>query len=168
MPRGPPTSASVRAAPTPFRVRRPAKRAYTRGVPQRHSNAQVAALAPERLQLVLELGRRITSMLDLQMLLPEACRLIADASGYDMVGINLIDPLNEQRLFQAAAHPSERLLPRSFRVPLGRGLTGWVARQAATAGNDYRASRCICPGPGVRRAPKSMSRSRSGSARSAC
>ena len=85
-------------------------------------------LAPERLQLVLELGRRITAHLDLQRLMPEACHMIADAFGYDVVGINLLDPLDDQRLYQAAAHPSERLLPRSFRVPLGSGLTGWVAR----------------------------------------
>src|SRR5918911_5382627 len=88
----------------------------------------MSPLAPERLQLVLELGRRVTSLLDLQTLLPEACRLIAEAFGYDLVGINLLDPLDDQRLYQAAAYPPERLLPRSFRVPLGRGLTGWVAQ----------------------------------------
>ena len=53
-------------------------------------------LAPERLQLVLELGRRVTSLLDLQRLLPEACRLIAESFGYDLVGLNLLDPLDEQ------------------------------------------------------------------------
>ncbi len=81
-----------------------------------------------RLQLVLELGRRITAHLDLQQLLAEACRLIADAFGYDLVGINLLDPLDARRLYQAAAHPPERVLPRSFRVPLTSGITGWVAR----------------------------------------
>src|SRR5437762_2418674 len=84
-------------------------------------------LAPERLEVVLELGRRVTSLLDLQVLLPEACHLIAEAFAYDLVGINLLDPLDERRLFQAAAFPRERQLPRSFRVALGRGLTGWVA-----------------------------------------
>src|SRR5262249_5935846 len=45
-----------------------------------------------------------------------------------MVGINLVDPLDAARLYQAAAFPPGRRLPRAFRVPLGRGLTGWVAR----------------------------------------
>ena len=36
----------------------------------------------ERLRLVLRLGRRVTSILDLEVLLPEACRLIAE--GYDL------------------------------------------------------------------------------------
>jgi hypothetical protein len=50
--------------------------------------------------------------------LPEACRLIAEAFSYDLVGVNLLDPLDDQRLYQAAAHLRERMLPRSFRVPL--------------------------------------------------
>jgi signal transduction histidine kinase len=83
----------------------------------------------ERLKLVLQLGQRVTSILDLEVLLPEACRLIAEAFRYDLVGINLLDPLDESRLYQAAAFPQERRLPRSFRVALGSGLTGWVARQ---------------------------------------
>ena len=82
----------------------------------------------ERLRLVLQLGQRVTSMLDIDVLLPEACRLIAEAFAYDLVGINLLDPLDSDRLYQAAAFPAERRLPRSFRVSLGHGLTGWVAR----------------------------------------
>ncbi len=81
-----------------------------------------------RLRLVVALGQRVTSILDLEVLLPEACRLIAEAFDYDLVGINLLDPLDARRLFQAAAFPPERRLTRSFRVLLGHGLTGWVAR----------------------------------------
>ena len=36
---------------------------------------------------MLQLGQRVTSMLDLDTLLPEACHLIAEAFEYDMVGI---------------------------------------------------------------------------------
>ncbi|MBV9898029.1 MAG: hypothetical protein JO020_28065, partial [Chloroflexi bacterium] len=78
----------------------------------------------QRLRVVLTLGQRIASLLDIEVLLPEACRLIAEACGYDLVGINLLDPLDSTRLYQAAAFPSERRLPRTFRVPMGRGLTG--------------------------------------------
>jgi two-component system NarL family sensor kinase len=88
----------------------------------------VASQDAERLRLVLELGQRVTSMLELDVLLPEACRLIAEAFDYHLVGISLLDPLDASRLFQAAAHPDERRLPRSFRMPLDRGLTGWVAK----------------------------------------
>jgi signal transduction histidine kinase len=86
-----------------------------------------ASLDAERLRLVLELGQHVTSLHDLDTLLPEACRLIAQAFAYDMVGISLLDPLDVTRLLQAAAFPEERRLPRSFRVPLSGGLTGWVA-----------------------------------------
>jgi signal transduction histidine kinase len=106
-------------------------------------------LAPERLQLVLELGRRITAHLDLDTLLSEACRLIADAFGYDLVGINLVDPLDPRRLYQAAAYPRERLLPRSFRVPLGGGMTGWVAQTGQPRlSNDVQGEPLYLAGPG--------------------
>ena len=72
----------------------------------------------QQLRLVLTLGQRVTSMLDLEVLLPEACRLIAEAFDFDLVGINLLDPLDATRLFQAAAFPPGRKLPRSFRVRL--------------------------------------------------
>jgi len=108
-------------------------------------------VAPERLQLVLELGRRVTSLLDLQTLLPEACRLIAEAFGYDLVGLNLLDPLDEQRLHQAAAYPVARLLPRSFRVALGSGMTGWVALHGQPRlSNDVSREPLYLAGPGRR------------------
>lgn len=113
------------------------------------SSSGSKSLAPERLQLVLELGRRITAHLDLQTLLPSACRLIADAFDYDLVGINLLDPLDATRLYQAAAYPIERALPRSFRVPLSSGLTGWVASHGRPRlSNDVHRQPLYVPGPG--------------------
>lgn len=103
----------------------------------------------QRLRVVLSLGQRVTSLLDLEVLLPEACRLIAEAFGYDLVGINLIDPLDASRLFQAAAYPPERRLPRNFRVPLSRGLTGWVAQSGrACLVNDVSQDPRYILGPG--------------------
>jgi len=103
----------------------------------------------QRLRVVLTLGQRIASLLDIEVLLPEACRLIAEAFGYDLVGINLLDPLDSTRLYQAAAFPSERRLPRTFRVPMGRGLTGHVARSGRPSlVNDVRADPRYIVGPG--------------------
>jgi two-component system NarL family sensor kinase len=109
----------------------------------------VATQDAERLRLVLELGQRVTSMLDLDVLLPEACRLIAEAFNYHLVGISLLDPLDATRLFQAAAHPVERRLPRSFRMPLGLGLTGWVAKHSRPLlVNDVSREARYIAGPG--------------------
>src|SRR5918912_1077014 len=120
-------SAAARSAPTPF------------GVPD----------AGRRMELVLQLGQRVTALLDLERLLPEACRLIAEAFGYDLVGINLVDPLDPERLYQAATYPKDRKFPRSFRVPLGRGLTGWVARHGQPRlANDVRREPLYIVGPG--------------------
>jgi len=111
-----------------------------------------ASLEAERLRLVLQLGQHVTSILDLDTLLPEACRLIAEAFEYDMVGISLFDPLDASRLLQAAAYPAERRLPRSFRVPLGRGLTGWVARHGRPLlVNDVTREPRYIAGPGRER-----------------
>jgi two-component system, NarL family, sensor kinase len=111
--------------------------------------ASGSSLEAERLQLVLELSRRITSMLDLDVLLPEACRLIAEAFAYDMVGVNLVDPLDERRLYQATAFPPERALPRTFRVPIGRGITGWVAQHGRPRlVNDVLAEPIFIASPG--------------------
>jgi signal transduction histidine kinase len=106
----------------------------------------------ERLRLVLQLGQRVTSILDPETLLPEACRLIAEAFDYHLVGINLVDPLDASRLFQAAAYPVERRLPRSFRMPLGRGLTGWVAKHGRPRlVNDVSRDPRYVAGPGRER-----------------
>jgi len=103
----------------------------------------------QRLRVVLTLGQRVTSLLDLEVLLPEACRLIAEAFGYDLVGINLLDPLDPTRLFQAAAFPPECRFPRTFRVPLGRGLTGRVARSGRPSlVNDVTRDPRYVVGPG--------------------
>jgi two-component system sensor histidine kinase UhpB len=109
-------------------------------------------LEAERLRLVIELGRRVTSIMDLDVLLPEAAGLIARAFHYDIVGINLLDPLSGDRLYQAAAYPPERKLPPSFRVPVGGGLTGWVAKEGAPRlANDVRSDPLYIPGPGRER-----------------
>jgi signal transduction histidine kinase len=101
------------------------------------------------MELVLQLGQRVTALLDVEHLLPEACHLIAEAFGYDLVGINLVDPLDPERLYQAATYPADRKFPRSFRVPLGRGLTGWVARHGQPRlANDVRREPLYIVGPG--------------------
>jgi two-component system, NarL family, sensor kinase len=103
----------------------------------------------QRLRVVLTLGQRVTSLLEMEVLLPEACRLIAEAFKYDLVGISLLDPVDETRLYQAAAYPTERRLPRTFRVPVGRGLTGWVAKHGKPClVNDVSADARYIPGPG--------------------
>ena len=100
----------------------------------RPSATPIKASATERLELVLELARRVTSLREPEELLPEACRLIADAFSYDTVGINLLDPMDASRLYQAGVYPPAAALPASFRVPLSRGLTGWVGRAPAQRG----------------------------------
>ena len=108
-----------------------------------------ARIAAQRLGVVLDLGRHVSALHDPEELLPEACRLIAEAFGYDTVGISLIDPTTNDRLYPAAAYPPNRRLPQSFRVPIGRGLTGWVAQRGVPRlANDVTAEPLYIEGPG--------------------
>lgn len=103
----------------------------------------------ERLRVVLDLGRHVSALHQPDEQLPGACRLIADAFGYDVVGINLVDPTDARRLYPAAVYPPDRKLPRSFRVPIGRGMTGWVAEHGVPRlANDVRKDPLYIEGPG--------------------
>ncbi|MEA2638890.1 MAG: hypothetical protein QOF51_284 [Chloroflexota bacterium] len=108
-------------------------------------------LTAERLRVVIELGRQVGSIRSLDELLAEACRLIAEAFGYDIVGVSLVDPLDERRLYPASAYPPAWTLPKSFRVPIGKGLTGWVAATGEVRlANDVRDDPLYIAGPGRR------------------
>src|SRR5258708_11802694 len=80
----------------------------------------------ERLSLLYQVGNVIHSTLDpeeaLQLILSEAVRLMRASSGSCV----LINPTNGV----LGIHAAKGLPPNAldFRVPVGEGITGWVAR----------------------------------------
>ena len=83
----------------------------------------------EQLRLIGDVGRRITSILDIDDLLIEIARLVKEALGYYLVGIALIEG-DEVVFKEGAGGVWETPGFRPPRLKVGQeGITGWVAQR---------------------------------------
>jgi GAF domain-containing protein len=81
----------------------------------------------EQFRVISEVGRHITSILDVEQLLQEIVRLIKETFGYYLVTIGLIE--GEQLVFKAGVKtrwPESQFIPGPVKVG-GHGITAWVA-----------------------------------------
>jgi GAF domain-containing protein len=81
----------------------------------------------EQFRVISEVGRRITSILDVEQLLQEIVRLIKETFGYYLVTIGLIE--GDQLVFKAGVKtrwPESQFIPGPVKVG-GQGITAWVA-----------------------------------------
>jgi len=81
----------------------------------------------EQFRVISEVGRHITSILDVEQLLQEIVRLIKETFGYYLVTIGLIE--GEQLVFKAGVKtrwPEPQFIPGPVKVG-GQGITAWVA-----------------------------------------
>ncbi len=85
-----------------------------------------------RLHAVLEVGRKVTSILDLDRLLAESVRLIQASFNYDLVTIYLRDPHDPDYFYYShysgdatRAHESGK---GRTRIHINKGMVGWVFR----------------------------------------
>ncbi len=76
-----------------------------------------------QLTLIESVGRKVTSILDLDTLFNEVVRLVQETFGYYHVSILSTDD-NEVK-FEAGTNSN--LLRTDIRIPLGQGIVGWVA-----------------------------------------
>jgi signal transduction histidine kinase len=81
-----------------------------------------------RLQIAAEVGRAVTSILDLDQLLPRVVDLIHERFGYYHVGVFLTEPGGEAVVLQAASGEAASAITASnFRLPAGESsLVGFV------------------------------------------
>ena len=86
-----------------------------------------------RLQTVTEVGRKITTILDIDRVLKETVSLISESFGYSHVAVLLLDPQAPHLLYQAARSPGAFQAPPEYRQQLGRGMIGWAAETGQTA-----------------------------------
>ena len=77
------------------------------------------------LALLNELGRKASSVLNLQELLPSICRQVSNAFGYDLARIEMMDPERHELVVEAEAGYGHEVLGR--RVHLGEGISGTAA-----------------------------------------
>jgi len=77
------------------------------------------------LALLNELGRKASSVLDPEELLPTICRQVRSAFGYDLARIEIMDSEREELVVEAEAGYGPELLGR--RIRMGEGLAGVAA-----------------------------------------
>lgn len=78
-----------------------------------------------QLALIESVGRKVTSILDLDMLFDQVVRLVQDTFGYYHVGILSMTPGSNKVQFEAGT--AGHLLRAGFQIPLGEGIVGWAA-----------------------------------------
>src|SRR5690349_12341673 len=92
-----------------------------------------------RLRTVLEVGRKVTSILDLDRLLIETVRLIKDSFYYDLVSVHLIDQHEREYFYHVACSDvtCECMKGQHARHHISNGMIGWVLRnQQPRLAND--------------------------------
>jgi len=97
-------------------------------VTARVQREQQMAILNEQFRLISEVGHRITSILDIDVLLKEIAHLVREAMGYYLVGIALVE--GEELVFKEGAGGVWEI--PGFEPPRIKisheGITGWVAR----------------------------------------
>lgn len=84
---------------------------------------QPAATDTELLATLFELGREVTSVLDLDELLPKIPQLIARLTSFSVFSVYLLDDRREElRIAYAVGYPEE--VVKTFRLRLGQGVVG--------------------------------------------
>ena len=79
------------------------------------------------LALLNEIGRRATSVLNTEELLPNICNQVRKAFGHDWARIEVLDRKSDELMVQAEAGYGKELV--GHRTPLGRGLSGAAAER---------------------------------------
>ncbi|MBC7541371.1 MAG: DUF4388 domain-containing protein [Candidatus Sericytochromatia bacterium] len=99
-------------------------------------------LLVNRLTLLLEINASINSTVELSELLQKIINVAAIVVSAEASSLALVDPAANELVFQFA-HGSAEDVVRSIRVPIGEGISGWVAHYGvsvliADAQNDPR------------------------------
>ncbi len=104
------------------------------------------------LALLNELGRKASSVLNPQELLPSICRQVRNAFGYDLARIEMMDPRQGELVVEAEAGYGPELIGR--RIRKGEGLSGVAAEtgEPVLANSVVKEPRYIPLHPGIRSA----------------
>ena len=82
----------------------------------------------EQLRQINEVGRRISSILSLDELLPYIVNSLQETFNFYNVNIFLMDPDSDNLVLRAGAGGFKRRVPIGFLIPKGEGIIGWVAQ----------------------------------------
>ncbi|HEV2386137.1 MAG TPA: SpoIIE family protein phosphatase [Candidatus Acidoferrales bacterium] len=96
----------------------------------------IDAIGPEALSLMAEVSQEINASLDLDQVLAKIAAFVKRVIDYEVFAILLVDEARGDLYFRfAIGHRPE--VVQNWRVPLGQGITGWVAanRKAIRVGD---------------------------------
>lgn len=82
-----------------------------------------------QIELVNEIAEKLTSTLDLDLLLNSVAEAIRKNFGYSDVTVFLVDKANEEALLVAHSGEYPDFLPHGYRQKLSQGIVGWVGNQ---------------------------------------
>jgi GAF domain-containing protein len=106
----------------------PAVLSIARDITERKRAEQALMRRTAQLALLSDIGRRIAAVLGLEQVLERAAQLVQDSFGYHHVALFLIDQQRHELTMKARAGDFVKLFPPEHRIPLGRGMVGWVGQ----------------------------------------
>ena len=104
---------------------------------QAERRAEEIAAINLRVVTVADVAARVSSILDIDELLPYVTDLLRDTIGYYTVYIFLVEPDTDSVVLRAGSGGPYDRAPMSERLNMGQGITGWVAQRGeAVLAND--------------------------------
>lgn len=97
-----------------------------------HTKVQAEQHRYERLELLYDVGRELASTLDLDDLLYDTIRLVADVTNADAGSVMILDPETDELVFQIT-HGEKRDELAHVRLSTTQGIAGWVFQHGKPA-----------------------------------
>jgi PAS domain S-box-containing protein len=104
----------------------PAVLSIARDITERKRGEEALARWTAQLALLSDVGRQIAAILGVEQVLERAAQLVHDTFGYHHVALFLVDRERQELEMKAIVGEFVKLFPPNHRVPLERGMVGWV------------------------------------------
>ncbi len=104
----------------------PAVLSIGRDITERKRGEEALARWTAQLALLSDVGRQIAGILGVEQVLERAAQLVHDTFGYHHVALFTVDRERQELVMKALAGEFVKLFPPNHRVPLNRGMVGWV------------------------------------------
>jgi signal transduction histidine kinase len=97
---------------------------------QAEQRANEIAAINLRTATVADVTAKVASILSIDELLPYVTNLLRESFAYDIAYIFLLDPASNELVMRASSQGDRRPPPDDYRIPMGQGVSGWVAEHA--------------------------------------
>jgi PAS domain S-box-containing protein len=104
----------------------PAVLSIARDITERKRGEEALARWTAQLALLSDVGHQIAGILGVEHVLERAAQLVHDTFGYHHVALFIVDRERQELEMKAIAGEFVKIFPPNHRVPLKRGMVGWV------------------------------------------